>query len=191
MTHGELAKETLTIRAYSSDGTTSPISISVVTDELPNNGESPWQLSYIHRDLSGLKFTDKETSTTTTLNEVQSIEWTESGTVVEDSSENDVWLTCIFVTDLQTELTVTFRDLEQVDLSAFKIGRKGKIEFDTKRLSDYHGLSTNNAYKFTADNATITGINFTNTHADYTEVSVTFLIHGTMTETPFVEVPEE
>jgi len=189
LNHGDLARATLTFKSVSSDGETSPISAEIdTTTSMADNDLEP---SDFYRDISEPTFLPEGEASPYSLSEVYTIEWTESGTIVEDSAEDDVWMTCAFVTDLQAELSVTLREpkhsIDNTD-AFMKVGTKGKFAFKTIQASSSTGLlpAAPVTLNFEAPNVTVTGTSMASNHGDNSEVTISMLMHGTETTLPYV-----
>jgi hypothetical protein len=164
---GGLASGTLNVSIPSVDGQNSPIEVSVVT---PGAATALAPADFL-RDIGDVVFDGGS------LNEVRSIEYTEESDSIEDSAEDDKWLTYVGVTGRRLTISLVMRDIVQARGIAF--GKTGILTFKVFTGRTNTGEIDPTAYKtVTAKYLTLVGRTGPVNHGDLAEITLDFLGRG-------------
>lgn len=121
-----------------------------------------------YRDIGSPTFTDKAgTPVATALNEVQGIDMSIEADALQDSAEDDTWLTYIGVTNARSSMDITMRDVQQAleAIASDEMGIRGGVTFDVHPPMSTHGLP-DTGVETGLDNLVLVGVEGQGAHRD-------------------------
>lgn len=138
------------------------------------------------RDIRSPQFTDA-LAAATALNEVLSVEASVEGQPVQDSAEDDTWLTYIGVRSVEAGLDLGIRDVNQALGTTFPIGIRGTVDFDLQAPLSTHGLPDSAATtNFSMANLVLESVDPDVPHGELAEARMHFGGHGTGGAAPLI-----